>query len=75
MSVKVNKLIRKLSSAERTKVEDRAAEIIAEEISSPDLRNARKLTQARHDARHQSGRRFTTGRMKRPIDLDALKDG
>ena len=47
MSVNVNEIIRKLSPAERKKVEDRAAEIIAEEMSLRDLRKARKLTQAR----------------------------
>ena len=47
MSVNVNEIIRKLSPAERRKVEDRAAEIIAEEMSLRDLRRARKLTQAR----------------------------
>ncbi len=35
MPVKVNEIIRKLSLAERKKVEDRAAEIIAEEMSLP----------------------------------------
>lgn len=47
MSVNVNEIIRKLSPTERKKVEDRAAEIIAEEMSLRDLRKARKLTQAR----------------------------
>jgi len=47
MPVNVNKIIRKLSLAERKKVEERAAEIIAEEMSLRDLRRARKLTQAR----------------------------
>jgi transcriptional regulator with XRE-family HTH domain len=47
MPVNVNQIIRKLSPAERKKVEDRAAEIIAEEMSLRDLRKARKLTQAR----------------------------
>ncbi|MGB8521331.1 MAG: XRE family transcriptional regulator [Candidatus Acidiferrales bacterium] len=47
MSVNVNEVIRKLNPAERKKVEDRAAEIIAEEMSLRDLRRARKLTQAR----------------------------
>jgi transcriptional regulator with XRE-family HTH domain len=46
MPVNVNEIIRKLSPAERKKVEDRAAEIIAEEMSLRDLRKARKLTQA-----------------------------
>jgi DNA-binding XRE family transcriptional regulator len=47
MPVNVNEIIRKLSPAERRRVEDRAAEIIAEEMSLRDLRKARKLTQAR----------------------------
>lgn len=47
MPVNVNQIIRKLSPAERKKIEDRATEIIAEEMSLRDLRKARKLTQAR----------------------------
>src|SRR5437870_12987882 len=47
MPVNVNEIIRKLSPAERRKVEDRAAEIIAEEMSLRDLRKARRLTEAR----------------------------
>jgi transcriptional regulator with XRE-family HTH domain len=47
MPVNVNEVIRKLSPGQRKKVEDRAAEIIAEEMSLRDLRKARKLTQAR----------------------------
>jgi transcriptional regulator with XRE-family HTH domain len=47
MPVNVNEIIRKLSPGERKKVEDRAAELIAEEMSLRELRKARKLTQAR----------------------------
>lgn len=47
MPVNVNEIIRKLSPAERKKVEERTAEIMAEEMSLRDLRKARKLTQAR----------------------------
>ena len=47
MPVNVNEIIQKLSPAKRKKVEDRAAEVIAEEMSLRDLRKARKLTQAR----------------------------
>ena len=47
MPVNVNEIIRKLSSAERKKVEHRAAELVAEEMNLRDLRKARKLTQAR----------------------------
>ncbi len=47
MSVNIRRKIAKLSATERKKVEERAAEIIAEEMSLRDLRKARKLTQAR----------------------------
>jgi len=47
MSVNVRDKIRKLDAHQRKKVEDRAAELIAEEMSLRDLRRARKLTQAR----------------------------
>src|SRR5215471_19060929 len=47
MPVNVNEIIRRLSSAARKRVEHRAAEIIAEEMSLRDLRKARRLTQAR----------------------------
>src|SRR6185437_7856872 len=47
MPLDVNEVIRKLNPADRKKVEDRAAEIVAEEMSLRDLRKARKLTQAR----------------------------
>ena len=40
MLVNINEVIRKLSPAERKKVEERASEIIAEELSSRDLRKA-----------------------------------
>jgi DNA-binding XRE family transcriptional regulator len=47
MPVNVNQIIRKLSPAERKKVEERAAELIAEEMSLRDIRKACNLTQAR----------------------------
>jgi hypothetical protein len=47
MSVNVNEVIRKLSPAERKKVEDRAAEIIAEEKSVRNRRKVRRITPAR----------------------------
>lgn len=47
MPVNIREKIRKLSTTQRKKVEDRAAELIAEEMSLRDLRKARKLTQAR----------------------------
>lgn len=47
MAVNVNDIIRKLSPAQRKKVEARAKELIAEEMTLQELRRARKLTQVK----------------------------
>lgn len=47
MPVNVEDKIRKLSPAQRKKVEARAAELITEEMTLRELRKARKLTQVR----------------------------
>jgi len=47
MSVNIRLKIGKLNATQRKKVERRAAETFAEELSLRDLRKARKLTQAR----------------------------
>ncbi len=47
MAVNVNDKIRKLHPARRKRVEARAAELIAEEMTLRELRHARKLTQVR----------------------------
>jgi DNA-binding XRE family transcriptional regulator len=47
MPINVNDKIRKLRPARRKKVEARAAELIAEEMTLRELRKARKLTQVR----------------------------
>jgi transcriptional regulator with XRE-family HTH domain len=47
MSINIRDKIRELNPRQRQKVEARAAEIIAEEMSLRDMRKARKLTQAR----------------------------
>jgi len=47
MAVNVNDKIKKLSPDQRKKVETRAAELIAEEMTLRELRRARKLTQVR----------------------------
>jgi len=47
MSTNVNEKIKKLSPAQRKKVEARANELIAEEMTLRELRHARKLTQVR----------------------------
>ena len=54
MPVKVNEIIRKLSPTERKKVEDRAAEIIAEKTSLPNENDElRIMTLKRNLARAQ----------------------
>jgi DNA-binding XRE family transcriptional regulator len=47
MPTNVDDIIRKLRPAQRKKVEARAAELIAEEMTLRELRHARKLTQVR----------------------------
>jgi transcriptional regulator with XRE-family HTH domain len=47
MPVNVNDKIRQLRAAQRKKVEARAAELLAEEMTLRELRKARKLTQVR----------------------------
>jgi DNA-binding XRE family transcriptional regulator len=47
MPTNVNEIIRKLSPVQRKRVEARAAQLIAEEMTLRELRRARKLTQVR----------------------------
>ncbi len=47
MAINVNFKIKRLSPAQRRKVEARAAELVAEEMTLGELRRARKLTQVR----------------------------
>ncbi len=47
MPVNVDEKIKKLNASQRKKVEARAAELLAEEMTLRDLRKARQLTQAR----------------------------
>jgi transcriptional regulator with XRE-family HTH domain len=47
MPTNVDAIIAKLSPAQRKKVEARAAQLIAEEMTLRELRHARKLTQVR----------------------------
>ena len=47
MSVNVNDIIAKLDPERRRRIEERAAELIAEEMTLRELRKARQLTQAR----------------------------
>ena len=47
MATNADDIIKKLSPAQRRKVEARAAELIAEEMTLRELRHARKLTQVK----------------------------
>ena len=47
MTINVNEKIKALTPAQRAKVEARAAQLIAEEMTLRELRKARKLTQVR----------------------------
>jgi DNA-binding XRE family transcriptional regulator len=47
MATNADDIIKKLSPTQRKKVEARAAELIAEEMTLRELRHARKLTQVR----------------------------
>jgi hypothetical protein len=47
MSVNIESKFKKLSPAQRKRVERRAAELVAEEMTLSELRRARKLTQVR----------------------------
>lgn len=47
MATNVNDIIKKLGRVQRKKIEARAAQLIAEEMSLRELRKARKLTQVR----------------------------
>src|SRR5438034_9418333 len=68
MSVNVNDKIKKLSPAQRKKVEARAAELIAEEMTLQQLRKARKLTQVRV-AKELGVTQDSVSRMEKRSDL------
>ena len=63
MVVTVDDKIRKLRTTQRMKVQARASELIAEEVTLRELRKARKLAQE------------TPGRVQRPAFVDAVVDG
>ncbi|MBI3282276.1 MAG: helix-turn-helix transcriptional regulator [Acidobacteria bacterium] len=68
MPVNVNDKIRKLSRARRKKVEARAKELIAEEMTLRELRKARKLTQVRM-ARALGIKQDSVSRLEKRSDL------
>jgi DNA-binding XRE family transcriptional regulator len=68
MPVNVNDKIRRLSPARRKKVERRAKELIAEEMTLRELRKARKLTQVRM-ARKLGVTRDSVSRLEKRSDI------
>ena len=66
MTVSLDKMMAGLDPARRRKIEDRAAELIAEAMTLREIRKARQLTQVSvaeggPRTRHQPGRRLPTG--------------
>ena len=68
MSIIVNDLIRNLKPVQRRKVEARAAELIAEELTLRELRKARKLTQVKM-ARKLGVTQDSVSRLEKRSDL------
>lgn len=68
MAVNVNDKIRKLSRAQRKKVEARGAELVAEEMTLRELRKARKLTQV-HMAKALGITQDSVSRLEKRSDL------
>ncbi len=68
MATNVNHIIRKLSASQRKKVEARAAELIAEEMTLRELRHARKLTQVKM-ARKLGVTQDSVSRLEKRSDL------
>ncbi len=63
MATNVNDIIKRLSPAQRKKVEVRTAELIAEEMTLRELRKARRLTQVRMaKSLGSSGQRLSPGK-------------
>ncbi len=68
MPTNVNDKIRKLRSAQRKRVEARAGQLIAEEMTLRELRHARKLTQVRM-ARELGITQDSVSRLEKRSDL------
>lgn len=68
MATNVNGIIKKLAPAMRQRVEARAAELIAEELTLRELRRARKLTQVRM-AKQLGVTQDSVSRMEKRSDL------
>jgi DNA-binding XRE family transcriptional regulator len=68
MAINVEDKIKKLSAARRKKVEARAKELIAEEMTLRELRKARRMTQARM-AREMNITQDSVSRLEKRSDL------
>ena len=79
MGLNVEDVIAGLDPERRHKIKERAAELIAEEMTLRELRKARQLTRAsvarEPGIRHQPGRRLAAAATQRPVAVDAAPDG
>ena len=77
MPLNVEDKIATLDPARRRKVENRAAELIAEEMTLRELRKARQAhpSARRAPTRHLAGRRLAARATKRSVALDVAQDG
>jgi hypothetical protein len=66
MATNVDHIIRKLRPPQRKKIEARAAQLIAEEMSLRELRHARKLTHIRMAKTFPTARRCPVRHCRRP---------
>jgi DNA-binding XRE family transcriptional regulator len=68
MAVNIDEKIRRLSAAQRRKVEARTAQLISEEMSLRELRKARKMTQV-HVAKKLGITQDSVSRLEKRSDL------
>ena len=76
MPTNVDDIIRKLSPAQRKKVEARAAQLIAEEMTLRELRHSAQAHagQDRESSRGHPGQRFAPRKAQRSVALHAAED-
>ena len=71
----VNDIMNKRTRAQRRKVEARAAQLIAEEMTLQELRRARKITaEDRKIPQYRPGRRLEDRKAQRPSDFHSPPD-
>ena len=79
MTVRLDDMLADLDPAGRRRIEDRTADLIAEEMTLRELCKARRLTQVAvaraNSASVRTGRRLAARATKRPAALDAAQGG